>query len=51
MQIYDFMHTNKLKKEQVFPSMRGCLIKLPTDEDPDDAVKVNQLTTDRACGF
>jgi len=41
MQIYDFMHTNKLKKEQIFPSMRGCLIKLQTDEDPDEAVKVN----------
>ncbi|XP_018053665.1 PREDICTED: EF-hand calcium-binding domain-containing protein 1-like [Atta colombica] len=39
LQIYDFMHTNKIKKEQVFPSMRGCLIKLETDEDPDDAVK------------
>ncbi|TGZ51385.1 EF-hand calcium-binding domain-containing protein 1 [Temnothorax longispinosus] len=39
LQIYDFMHTNKLKKEQIFPSMRGCLIKLQTDEDPDDAVK------------
>ncbi|XP_020287280.1 EF-hand calcium-binding domain-containing protein 1-like [Pseudomyrmex gracilis] len=37
--IYDFMHTNKLKKEQIFPSMRGCLIKLPTDEDPDEGVK------------
>ncbi|KAL0120910.1 hypothetical protein PUN28_008540 [Cardiocondyla obscurior] len=37
--IYDFMHTNKLKKEQLFISMRGCLIKLQTDEDPDDAVK------------
>ncbi|KYN13396.1 PREDICTED: EF-hand calcium-binding domain-containing protein 1-like [Trachymyrmex cornetzi] len=37
--IYDFMHTNKLKKEQIFPSMRGCLIKLQTDEDPDEAVK------------
>ncbi|XP_036141423.1 EF-hand calcium-binding domain-containing protein 1-like [Monomorium pharaonis] len=37
--IYDFMHTNKLKKEQVFPSMRGCLIKLQMDEDPDEAVK------------
>lgn len=34
------MHTNKLKKEQIFPSMRGCLIKLPTDEDPDEGVKV-----------
>ncbi|KAL6435489.1 hypothetical protein ACFW04_005454 [Cataglyphis niger] len=37
--VYDFWHTNKLKKEQIFPSMRGCLIKLQTDEDPDDAVK------------
>ncbi|XP_011632667.1 EF-hand calcium-binding domain-containing protein 1-like [Pogonomyrmex barbatus] len=37
--IYDFMHTNKLKKEQIFPTMRGCLIKLQTDEDPDEAVK------------
>ncbi|KYN08806.1 EF-hand calcium-binding domain-containing protein 1 [Cyphomyrmex costatus] len=37
--IYDFMHTNKLKKEQIFLSMRGCLIKLQTDEDPDEAVK------------
>lgn len=35
------MHTNKLKKEQIFPMMRGCLIKLQTDEDPDDGVKVN----------
>ncbi|EGI63582.1 EF-hand calcium-binding domain-containing protein 1 [Acromyrmex echinatior] len=39
LQIYDFMHTNKLKKEQIFPTMRGCLIKLQTDEDPDEAVK------------
>ncbi|XP_070168056.1 calaxin [Polyergus mexicanus] len=37
--IYDFWHTNKLKKEQIFPSMRGCLIKLQTDEDADDGVK------------
>ncbi|KAG5329568.1 EFCB1 protein, partial [Acromyrmex charruanus] len=37
--IYDFMHTNKLKKEQIFPTMRGFLIKLQTDEDPDEAVK------------
>lgn len=41
IQIYDFYRTNKLKKEQVFPSMRGCLIKLQTDEDPDEGVKVN----------
>lgn len=40
MKVYDFFHTNKLKKEQVFPSMRGCLIKLQTDEDPDEGVKV-----------
>nr|XP_012223205.1 PREDICTED: EF-hand calcium-binding domain-containing protein 1-like [Linepithema humile] len=37
--VYDFFRTNKLKKEQVFPSMRGCLIKLQTDEDPDEGVK------------
>ncbi|XP_029160738.1 EF-hand calcium-binding domain-containing protein 1-like [Nylanderia fulva] len=37
--IYDFWHTNKLKKEQIFPYMRGCLIKLQTDDDPDEGVK------------
>ncbi|XP_011148874.1 EF-hand calcium-binding domain-containing protein 1 [Harpegnathos saltator] len=37
--IYDFMHTNKLKKEHIFPSMRGCLIKLQTDEDSDESMK------------
>ncbi|EFN78274.1 EF-hand calcium-binding domain-containing protein 1 [Harpegnathos saltator] len=39
LQIYDFMHTNKLKKEHIFPSMRGCLIKLQTDEDSDESMK------------
>ncbi|KAG7211056.1 hypothetical protein KM043_016417 [Ampulex compressa] len=38
-QVYDFMRTHKLKKEQVFPMMRGCLIKQQTDEDPDEGVK------------
>ncbi|XP_014474366.1 PREDICTED: EF-hand calcium-binding domain-containing protein 1-like [Dinoponera quadriceps] len=37
--VYDFMHAHKLKKEHIFPSMRGCLIKLQTDEDPDEGVK------------
>jgi hypothetical protein len=35
------MHTNKLKKEQIFPNMRGCLIKMHADEDPDEATKVS----------
>lgn len=35
------MHANKLKKEHIFPSMRGCLIKLQTDEDPEESEKVN----------
>nr|XP_012140458.1 PREDICTED: EF-hand calcium-binding domain-containing protein 1-like [Megachile rotundata] len=36
---YDYMGTQKLKKDQIFPMMRGCLIKLQNDENPDEAVK------------
>lgn len=49
-QTYDYMRTQKLKKEHIFPTMRGCLIKLQNDENPDEAVKVqlnviiNELT-------
>jgi len=38
------MHTNKLKKEQIFPMMRGCLIKMQADEDPDEALKVSRVS-------
>ncbi|KOX70652.1 EF-hand calcium-binding domain-containing protein 1 [Melipona quadrifasciata] len=38
-QVYDSMRTHKLKKEHIFPMMRGCLIKLQNDENPDEAVK------------
>ncbi|XP_034178247.1 calaxin [Osmia lignaria lignaria] len=38
-QTYDYMRTQKLKKEHIFPTMRGCLIKLQNDENPDEAVK------------
>jgi len=43
------MHTNKLKKEQIFPQMRGCLIKLHADEDPDEAIKVSGDSLTVAC--
>lgn len=39
-QVYDNMRTHKLKKEHIFPMMRGCLIKLQNDENPEEAVKV-----------
>ncbi|XP_017885276.1 EF-hand calcium-binding domain-containing protein 1 [Ceratina calcarata] len=38
-QVYDHMRTHRMKKEQIFPIMRGCLIKLQNDENPDEAVK------------
>ncbi|XP_043258822.1 EF-hand calcium-binding domain-containing protein 1-like [Colletes gigas] len=38
-QVYDNLKTNKLKREQIFLSMHGCLIKLQNDENPDEAVK------------
>lgn len=34
------MRTNQIGKEQIFPMMRGCLIKQQADEDPDEGVKV-----------
>ena len=34
------MRTNKLTKEQIFPMLRGCLIKLQPEEDADETVKV-----------
>ncbi|XP_011314723.1 EF-hand calcium-binding domain-containing protein 1 isoform X2 [Fopius arisanus] len=37
--VYDQMRTNRIKKEQVFPMMRGCLIKLESEEDPDESVR------------
>ncbi|XP_076643413.1 calaxin [Halictus rubicundus] len=37
--VYDNLKTNKLKRDQIFPIMRGCLIKLQNDENPDEAVK------------
>ncbi|XP_015436854.1 PREDICTED: EF-hand calcium-binding domain-containing protein 1-like [Dufourea novaeangliae] len=37
--VYDNLKTNKLKREQIFPTMRGCLIQLQNDENPDEAVK------------
>ncbi|XP_012282443.1 EF-hand calcium-binding domain-containing protein 1 [Orussus abietinus] len=37
--VYDLMKTNKLRKEQIFPMMRGCLIKQQPDEDPDEGTK------------
>lgn len=40
-QVYDLMKTDSLKKEQIFPMMRGCLVMLNSDEDPDEMVKVS----------
>ncbi|XP_043463770.1 EF-hand calcium-binding domain-containing protein 1-like [Leptopilina heterotoma] len=37
--VYDLMKTDSLKKEQIFPMMRGCLIMPKPDEDPDEMVK------------
>ncbi|XP_043270398.1 EF-hand calcium-binding domain-containing protein 1-like [Venturia canescens] len=37
--VYDLMRTNKIGKEQIFPMMRGCLIKVQADEDPEEGVK------------
>ncbi|KAK0073286.1 hypothetical protein PV325_009978 [Microctonus aethiopoides] len=40
--VYDLMMNGKIKKEQVFPSMRGCLINMGNmgpDEDLDETVK------------
>ena len=34
------MRTYKITKDQIFPPMRGCLIKLQSEEDPDETVKV-----------
>ncbi|XP_033339310.1 calaxin [Megalopta genalis] len=37
--VYDNLKTNRLKRDQIFPIMRGCLIKLQNDENPDETVK------------
>ncbi|KAK2575993.1 hypothetical protein KPH14_007352 [Odynerus spinipes] len=37
--VYDLLRTNRLRKEQIFPMMRGCLIAHSSDEDPDESVK------------
>ncbi|XP_015605116.1 EF-hand calcium-binding domain-containing protein 1-like [Cephus cinctus] len=37
--VYDLMKNNRIRKEQIFPIMRGCLIKQQPDEDPDEGVK------------
>ncbi|XP_076755495.1 calaxin isoform X1 [Xylocopa sonorina] len=52
-QVYDVMRTHRLKREHIFPIMRGCLIKLQNDENPDEAVKdlidllIKKLDVDR----
>ncbi|XP_076241776.1 calaxin [Calliopsis andreniformis] len=52
-QVYDNLRTNKLKRENIFPIMRGCLIKLQNDENPDESVKdlidmlIKKLDVDR----
>ncbi|KAG6799770.1 EF-hand calcium-binding domain-containing protein 1 [Apis mellifera caucasica] len=52
-QTYDHLRTHKLKKEHIFPMMRGCLIKLQNDENPDEALKdlidllIKKLDVDR----
>ncbi|XP_046833010.1 EF-hand calcium-binding domain-containing protein 1-like [Vespa crabro] len=51
--VYDLLRTNRLRKEQMFPMMRGCLIAHLPDEDPDDGVKdlielmIKKLDVDR----
>ncbi|KAI4483756.1 hypothetical protein M0804_008016 [Polistes exclamans] len=51
--VYDLLKKNRLKKEQIFPMMRGCLIAYSPDEDPDDGVKdlidlmIKKLDVDR----
>ncbi|KAJ8676170.1 hypothetical protein QAD02_011956 [Eretmocerus hayati] len=51
--VYDFMRGNKLTKEQIFPMLRGCLIRLQPEEDADETVKdmidllVKVIDTDR----
>ncbi|XP_076755504.1 calaxin isoform X2 [Xylocopa sonorina] len=53
LQVYDVMRTHRLKREHIFPIMRGCLIKLQNDENPDEAVKdlidllIKKLDVDR----
>ncbi|CAL7950375.1 unnamed protein product [Xylocopa violacea] len=53
LQVYDIMRTHRLKREHIFPIMRGCLIKLQNDENPDEAVKdlielmIKKLDVDR----
>ncbi|XP_076180917.1 calaxin [Ptiloglossa arizonensis] len=50
-QVYESAHI--LKKEYIFLIMNGCLIKLPTGDNPDDAVKdlidllIKKLDVDR----
>lgn len=44
--VYDLMMNGKIKKEQVFPSMKGCLINMGNmgpDEDLDETVKVKSI--------
>lgn len=43
LKVYDAAKINKVKKEQMFPMMRGCLINMHPDEDVDESVKVNSL--------
>ncbi|XP_012260376.1 calaxin-like [Athalia rosae] len=51
--VYDLMRTNKIRRESIFPMMRGCLIKQQPDEDPEEAVKdlidllLKKVDTDR----
>ncbi|XP_011500867.1 PREDICTED: EF-hand calcium-binding domain-containing protein 1-like [Ceratosolen solmsi marchali] len=37
--VYDLMKSNQLTKDQMFPMLRGCFIKLQPEEDADDMVK------------
>ncbi|KAL7300722.1 hypothetical protein TKK_0006701 [Trichogramma kaykai] len=37
--IYDLMRSNKITKEQMFPMLRGCMIKLPPEDDADETVR------------
>ncbi|XP_066583535.1 calaxin-like [Prorops nasuta] len=37
--VYDYWKTNKLNKENIFQMLRGCIFRLPENEDTEQAVK------------
>jgi Ca2+-binding EF-hand superfamily protein len=37
--VYDLNNDGYITKDEMFPMLKACMIKVPTEEDPDEGVK------------